>query len=121
MLLSAAMSSLVVKLSFHIPRVLDECPAVGLQTGDGAANVFVDLHNLLHGACLQQCACHSLLHAEYDTLASLDSDGGAAELDGFERVFDLEETAFRGEGAGILLDGGWVGGSSGRDVLDTAI
>jgi hypothetical protein len=93
--LSATVSSPVVQFSSNIPRVLDECPAVGLKTRDGAANVFVDLHDLLHGACLQQCACHSLLHAEYDALAGLDSDGGAAQLDGFERVFDLEETAFR--------------------------
>jgi hypothetical protein len=94
-LLSAAVSSLVVQVSSNIPCVLDECPTVGLETGDGAANVFVDLYNLLHGARLQQCACHPLLHAEYDALARLNSDGGAAELDGFERVFDLEETAFR--------------------------
>jgi hypothetical protein len=93
--LSAVLSSFASQVSSNIPRVLDECPAVGLETGDGAANVFVNLHNLLHGACLQQCACHSLLHAEYDALARLDSDGRAAELDGFERVFDLEETAFR--------------------------
>jgi hypothetical protein len=85
--------------------VLDECPAVGLETGDSAADVFVNLNNLLHGARLQECARHSLLHAEYDALASLDSDGCAAELDGFEGVFDLEETAFGREGAGGLLEG----------------
>lgn len=85
--------------------MLDECPAVCLKTGDGAANVFVDLHNLLHGARLQKCARHSLLHAEYNALASLDTDGCAAELDGFEGVFDLEKTAFGREGAGDLLEG----------------
>jgi hypothetical protein len=86
--------------------VLDECPAVCLKTRDGAADVFVDLNNLLHGACLQQCARHSLLHAEYDALAGLDSDGCTAELDGFKGVFDLEETAFGREGAGKLLERG---------------
>jgi hypothetical protein len=79
--------------------VLDKCPAVCLKTRDGAANVFVDLNDLLHGACLKKCARHSLLHAEYDALAGLDSDGCAAELDGFEGVFDLEEAAFGREGA----------------------
>lgn len=88
----------------NIPRVLNECPAVGLETGDGAANVFVDLNNLLHGACLKKRARHSLLHAEDHTLAGLDADGCAAELDGLEGVFDLEETAFRREGANELLD-----------------
>jgi len=94
--------------------VLDECPAVCLKTRDGAADVFVDLNDLLYGARLQKCACHSLLHTEYDTLASLDSDGCAAELDGFEGVFDLEETAFGREGAGGLLEGDeWmVGGGT---------
>ena len=87
-----------------IPCVLDECPAVGLETGDGAANVFVNLNNLLHGARLQKCARHSLLHTKDDTLASLDSDGCAAKLDGFEGVFDLEETTFGREGAGKVLE-----------------
>lgn len=86
--------------------MLNECSAVGLKTRNGATNVFVNLHNLLHGACLQQCARHSLLHTKYDALASLDSDGCAAELDGFERVFDLEETAFGREGARRLLEDG---------------
>ena len=85
--------------------MLDECPTVCLKTRDGAANVFVDLNNLLHGARLQKCARHSLLHAEDNTLASLDSDGCAAELDGLEGVFDLEKTAFGREGAGGLLEG----------------
>jgi hypothetical protein len=79
--------------------VLDECPAVGLETGDSAADVFVNLNNLLHGARLQKRAGHSLLDAEDDTLAGLDSDGCATKLDGFERVFDLEEAAFGREGA----------------------
>ena len=82
-----------------VPCVLDECPAVGLETGDGAANVFVNLNNLLHGARLQKRAGHSLLHTEDNTLTGLDSDGCAAKLDGFEGVFDLEETAFGREGA----------------------
>ena len=74
--------------------MLDECPAVGLETGNSAADVFINLNNLLHGACLQKCARHSLFHTKDNTLASLDSDGCAAELDGFEGVFDLEEAAF---------------------------
>lgn len=102
----------------NIPRVLDECSAVCLKTRDGAANVFVDLNNLLHGACLQECARHSLLHAEYDALASLNSDGCAAELDGFEGVFDLEKTAFGGEGAGDLLEGDeWMVGGGGTYLM----
>lgn len=80
--------------------MLDQGPAVGLQTGNGAANVLVNLDNLLHRAGLQQRARHSLLNTQYDTLAGLDSNSCAAELDGFEGVFDLEETAFRREGAG---------------------
>ena len=114
-------------MSFHphiqcsnIPGVLDECPAVCLKARDGAANVFVNLYNLLHGARLQQCARHSLLHTKDNTLASLDSDGGAAEFDGLERVFDLEETAFGREGAKRLLERReWDSG--GGCILDTTI
>lgn len=98
--------------------MLDECPAVCLETRDGAANVFVNLNNLLHGARLQKCARHSLLHTEYDALASLDSDGCAAELDGFEGVFDLEKTAFGREGAGDLLEGDeWMVGGGGTYLM----
>jgi len=84
--------------------VLDECPAVGLKTGDSAANVFVNLNDLLHGARLQKRAGHSFLHTEDNTLTGLDSDGCAAKLDGFEGVFDLEETTFGREGAGKVLE-----------------
>lgn len=104
----------------NIPGVLDECPAVCLKARNGASNVFVNLNNLLHRARLQKCARHSLLHAEDDTLASLDSDGCAAELDGFEGVFDLEKTAFGREGARRLLERReWDGG--GGCILDTTI
>jgi hypothetical protein len=84
--------------------VLNECPAIGLKAGDGAANVFVNLNDLLHGARLQKRAGHSLLHAEDNTLTGLDSDGCATKLDGFEGVFDLEETTFGREGARKLLE-----------------
>jgi len=84
--------------------MLDECPAVGLETRNSAANVFVNLNDLLHGARLQKRAGHSLLHTKYDTLTGLDSDGCAAKLDGFEGVFDLEDTAFGREGARIMLE-----------------
>jgi hypothetical protein len=84
--------------------VLNECPAIGLKAGDGAANVFVNLNDLLHGARLQKRAGHSLLHAEDNTLTGLDSDGCATKLDGFEGVLDLEETAFGREGARKVLE-----------------
>ena len=84
--------------------MLNKCPAVGLKTGDGAANVFVNLNDLLHGARLQERARHSLLHAEDHALARLDADGCAAELDSFQRVLDLEETAFGREGARELSE-----------------
>lgn len=80
--------------------MLDQSPAVGLQTRDGAANVLVNLDNLLDRASLQQRARHSLLDTQHDALTGLDSNSCAAELDGLEGVFDLEETAFRREGAG---------------------
>jgi len=83
--------------------MLDECPAVGLETGDGAANVFVNLNDLLHGARLQKRAGHSLFHTEDNALTGLDSDGCAAKLDGFEGVFDLEETAFGREGVDATI------------------
>lgn len=79
--------------------VLDHAAGVGLKARHGAADVAVDLDNLLDRRCLEQGRRDSLLDAQHDTLACSDSDGGAAQLDGLETVFDLEEAAFGREGA----------------------
>lgn len=78
--------------------VLDHGAGVGLEAGHGAANMAVDLDNLLYRGCLKEGRCDSFLDAENDTLGSGNADGCGAELDGFERVFDLEQTTFGGEG-----------------------
>lgn len=58
----------------------------------------VDLDNLLNGGGLEEGGGDSLLDAEDNTLGCGYADGRGAELDGLERVFDLEETTFGGEG-----------------------
>lgn len=65
----------------------------------------VDLDNLLDGGGLQEGGRDALLDAEDDAAAGCDADGGGSELDGFERVFDLEEATFWREGAaGVLAE-----------------
>jgi hypothetical protein len=78
--------------------VLDHGAGVGLEAGHGAANVAVNLDNLLDRRRLEQGRRDALLDAEDDALGRGDADGCAAELDGLEGVFDLEEAAFGGEG-----------------------
>lgn len=78
--------------------VLNHGPGVGLETGHGAANVAVDLDNLLDGGGFEEGGGDSLFDTQDDTFGSGDTDGGGTELDCLERVFDLEETAFGGEG-----------------------
>lgn len=78
--------------------VLDHAPGVGLQAGHGAADVAVDLDDLLDGRGLEQGGGDALLDPEDDTLVGGDADSCAAKLDGLEGVLDLEETAFGGEG-----------------------
>lgn len=78
--------------------VLDHAPGVGLQAGHGAADVAVDLDDLLDGGGLEQGGGDALLDAEDDALVGGDADGRAAQLDGLEGVLDLEEPAFGGEG-----------------------
>lgn len=78
--------------------VLDHAAGVGLQAAHGAANVAVDLDNLLDGRGLEQGGGHALLDAQHHAFVGGDADGGGAELDGFEGVLDLEEAAFGGEG-----------------------
>lgn len=79
-------------------RVLNHGPGVGLQARHGAANVAVDFDNLLDRRRLEQGGCDALLDAEDDALGGGDANRRGAQLDGLERVFDLEEAAFGGEG-----------------------
>lgn len=85
--------------------VLNHAAGVGLQAAHGAADVPVDFDNLLHGGGLEQGGGHALLDTQDDALGCGNADGGTAELDGFEGVLDLEEAAFRGEGA---AEGLWL-------------
>lgn len=78
--------------------VLDHAAGIGLQAAHGAANVAVDLNDLLDGGGLEQGGGDALLDAEHHTLVGCDADCGGSELDSFEGVFDLEETSFGGEG-----------------------
>ena len=58
----------------------------------------VNLHNLLNAGWLHQRTRDPLLDGEDDTLAGLDPDGGAAQLDGLDGVLHLEQSALGGEG-----------------------
>lgn len=78
--------------------VLNHGPGIGLETRHGAANVAVDLDNLLDGGGFEEGGGDSLFDTQDDAFGGGDADGGGAELDCLERVFDLEETAFGGEG-----------------------
>lgn len=78
--------------------VLDHGAGISLESGHGAANVAVDLDNLLDRRGLEECRGDTLLDTENNTLRGGDTDGRGAKLDGLERVFDLEETTFGGEG-----------------------
>lgn len=78
--------------------VLDHGAGVGLETAHGAADVAVDLDDLLDGGGFEEGGGDALLDAEDDALGGGDADGRGAELDGLEGVFDLEEAAFGGEG-----------------------
>lgn len=78
--------------------VLNHGAGVGLQAGHGAANVAVNLDNLFDGRGFEEGRRHALLDAEDDAFRGGYADGCGTQLDGFERVFDLEEAAFWGEG-----------------------
>jgi len=82
--------------------VFDHRPGVGLQPGHGAANVPVDFDDLLDRGGFQEGRGYALFHAEDDTFRGGDADRSRAEFDRFEGVFDLEEAAFGGEGAGYV-------------------
>lgn len=78
--------------------VFNHRTSVRLEARHGAAQVAIDLDNLLNGGGLEEGRGHALLDAEDDTFGGGDANGGGAELDGFKRVFDLEQAAFGGKG-----------------------
>jgi len=65
--------------------------------------VAVDFDNLFHRGGFEKCRCHALFDTKNNTTACGYTDCCGAELDCFQRVFDLEETAFWGEGASRSL------------------
>ena len=79
--------------------VLDHGSGVRLQTGHRAADVGVYLNDFLDARGHQEWGGDALLDAEEDAVRGGHADGGAAEFDRFEGVFDLEEAAFGREGA----------------------
>lgn len=78
--------------------VLDHGACVSLEAGHGAADVAIDLDDLLYGGGLEEGGGDTLLDTEDNAFRGGDADGGRAELDGLEGVFDLEKTTFGGEG-----------------------
>lgn len=66
----------------------------------------VNLHDLFNRARLEEGRCDALLDAENDTGGGGYADCRGSQLNGFERVFDLEEAALWGEGT--MED--WLGG-----------
>lgn len=94
--------------------VLDHGPRVGLQPGHGAADVPVDLDDLLDGRGLEEGGGDALLDAQDDAFRGGYADGRAAELDGLEGVLDLEEAAFGGEGVDSAV---WIRGARSRRTV----
>lgn len=100
--------------------VLDHRPRVRLQPAHGAPDVPVDLDYLFHGGRLEQGRRHALLDAQHHALRRGDADGCAAELDGLEGVFDLEQAAFWGEGVDSSVWEGaiWVLVGAGQSLAE---
>ena len=57
----------------------------------------VYFYDLFDAGGFEEGGGDAFLDAEDDAVGGRDADGGAAEFDGFEGVFDLEEAAFGGE------------------------
>ena len=96
--------------------MLNHASGIRLQTAHGTPYVPVDLDDFLDAAGLQQRRRNALMNSQYHAIGSSDlqrlvswspwqshvcayPDGSSAELYSLERIFDLEETAFGGEGA----------------------
>lgn len=80
------------------PRLVYQYPGVGVEAGEGEADVVVD-HADLGGGNARVLQLHggSLFAAEDDDAGAFDGDGAGAALDRFESVFDLKDVAIGGE------------------------
>jgi hypothetical protein len=107
--------------------VLDHGPGVGLETGHGASDVGVDFDDLFDGGSFKEGRGDALLNSDDYSFSSGNlcelesysaprgfavrawwgrySNCGRSELDGLQRVFDLEQTSLRGEGASEAVRG----------------
>ena len=72
--------------------MVDQSSCIGDETGGGASDVVVDFEDLFHGGRDHEGVGKLFLAAEEDTLFGGNADGGISELDGFDCVFDLEQT-----------------------------
>lgn len=79
-------------------RMLDHRPGIGGEATHGSAEVTVDLHDLFDRAALEELGLDALLYAEDDAFFRCDADGSRAELDGLERILDLEQASLWREG-----------------------
>ena len=102
-------------------RVLNHRASIGLEAAHGAPDVPVYFDDFLDGGGFQEGGGDAFLYPEDYARGGADPDCGAAEFDGFEGVFYLEEAAFGGEGAVGGLVGGKCRGTREMCVLDAAV
>lgn len=70
------------------PCMLHHRPSIRRKPTHRASNMRINLHNLLDRVRVEQRGLSPLLDGQDDALRGLDPDGGGAELDGFDGVFD---------------------------------
>lgn len=101
----------------HDAGMLNHGPCVGREATHGAANVRVDLHDLLDRVGLEQGRLGALLDGEDDAVGGLDPDGRRAELC-FACVGEWGEVRLRGIGGGEGRSEGEEEGEAHLDGLD---
>ena len=69
--------------------MFDHRPRIGRETGHGAPDVGIDLHDLFDGRRFEEGGLDAFLYGENRTVRRGDSDRGGSEFDSFHGVFDL--------------------------------
>lgn len=70
--------------------MVDECAGIRYDATHGAADVLVELSELLNRGRQQELGANTFLDGQDHTFASLYSDGGGSVFDGLVGVLDLE-------------------------------
>jgi len=99
-------------------RELNQSAGVCVKTGDGYANVTIDVENSLVRFLLEKLRSDDFFHGKDDAVLAADGDGGTRFVDCLGCIVDLENASVGGELRGVEIVSGADGAHFGSEIFD---